>query len=113
VGQLIYDTATRTTIDDRALAHLQIVMINKLRRRESFAFSWKYPASEGDGRGTVWIAPGLPLQFRFSGSRPPAINPAWVDALLDCANTAAGLHLVPEPQVPEAAARSAHELRVD
>jgi hypothetical protein len=97
MGQLIFDSSTRTTIDDRALAHLQIVMLNKLRRRESFAFSWKYPASEGDGRSTVWVAPELPLHFRFSGSRPPAINPAWVDLLMDSANTGSGLHLVPEP----------------
>jgi hypothetical protein len=97
MGQLIFDSTTRTTIDDRALAHLQIVMLNKLRRKESFAFSWKYPASEGDGRSTVWVAPELPLHFRFSGSRSPAINPAWVDLLMDSANTGAGLHLVPEP----------------
>ncbi|WP_414171415.1 ATP-dependent DNA ligase [Clavibacter tessellarius] len=60
MGQLIYDATTRTTIDDRALAHLQIVMLGKLRRKESFAFSWKYPAAEGDGRSTVWIAPESP-----------------------------------------------------
>jgi hypothetical protein len=113
VGQLIYDTSTRTTVDDRALAHLEIVMLNKLRRKESFAFSWKYPASEGDGRSTVWIAPSLPLQFRFSGSRPPAINPAWVEVLMDSANTASGLHLLPEPPAGEAGARSAHDARVD
>jgi hypothetical protein len=97
VGQLIYNTATRTEIDDRALAHLQIVMINKLRRRECFAFSWKRPASEGDGRMTAWIAPEIPLLFTFSGSRPPAINMAWVEALMTTANTSAGLHLVREP----------------
>ncbi|KDP91171.1 MULTISPECIES: DUF7882 family protein [Clavibacter] len=103
MGQLIFDSTTRTTIDDRALAHLQIVMLNKLRRRESFAFSWKYPASEGDGRSTVWVAPELPLHFRFSGSRVPAINPAWVDLLMDSANTGSGLHLVPEPPYGSAA----------
>ncbi|OUE20333.1 hypothetical protein BFL36_11765 [Clavibacter michiganensis] len=112
MGQLIYDATTRTTIDDRALAHLQIVMVGKLRRQESFAFSWKYPAAEGDGRSTVWIAPELPLHFRFSGSRPPAINPAWVDVLMDSANSAAGLHLLPEPQQSEPR-RPLHEVGGD
>jgi hypothetical protein len=97
VGQLIYDTDVRTEIDDRALAHLQIVMLGKLRRRESFAFSWKNPAAEGDGRSTIWIAPELSLWFRYSGGRQPAINADWVHALMVTANTAAGLHLVPEP----------------
>jgi len=113
VGQLIYDTSTRTTIDDRALAHLQIVMLGKLRRKESFAFSWKYPASEGDGRSTVWIAPDLPLHFRYSGGRPPSINPAWVDVLMDSANTAAGLHLLPEPAHADSAQRVPHDIRGD
>jgi hypothetical protein len=113
VGQLIYDTSTRTTVDDRALAHLQIVMLSKLRRKESFAFSWKYPASEGDGRSTVWIAPDLPLHFRFSGSRPPAINPAWIEVLMDSANTAAGLHLIPEPSPGEPGPRASHDSRGD
>jgi hypothetical protein len=102
MGKLIYDVNTTTEIDDRALAHLQIVMISKLRRRESFAFSWKNPASEGDGRSTVWIAPQLALHFRYSGGRPPTVNRRWVDAMMASANTAAGLHLVPEP--PESGA---------
>lgn len=97
MGQLIYDTQVRTEIDDRALAHLQIVMLNKLRRRESFAFSWKNPAAEGDGRSTIWVAPELSLWFKYAGSRPARINGAWVQALMVEANGAAGLHLVQEP----------------
>ncbi|OUE15122.1 hypothetical protein CMMCA002_03085 [Clavibacter michiganensis subsp. michiganensis] len=54
-------------------------------------------AQHGVGR------PELPLHFRFSGSRVPAINPAWVDLLMDSANTGSGLHLVPEPPYGSAA----------
>jgi hypothetical protein len=97
VGHLVYDSKSRTQLDDRALAHLQIVITNKLRRKESFAFSWKNPAAEGDGRRTIWIAPEIPLEFVYAGGRPPAINFEWVEALMHTANTAAGLHLVPEP----------------
>jgi hypothetical protein len=98
MGHFTYNTSIRTEIDDRALAHLQIVMINKLRRREGFAFSWKNPASEGDGRRTAWISPEIPILFAFSGGRPPAINVAWVEALMQVANTSAGLHLIAEPE---------------
>jgi hypothetical protein len=97
MGKLIYNVNTSTEIDDRALAHLQIVIIGKLRRQESFAFSWKNPASEGDGRSTIWIAPQLALHFRYSGGRPPTINRLWVEALMASANSTAGLHVVPEP----------------
>ena len=101
MGRLIYDSNSRTEMEDRALAHLQIVITNKLRRKESFSFSWKNPAAEGDGRRTIWIAPEIPLEFIYSGGRPPAINAAWVEALMMTANTAAGLHLVPEPAPAE------------
>jgi hypothetical protein len=110
-GQLIYDTQLRTTIDDRALAHLQIVLLDELRRREGFAFSWKNPSAEGDGRSTIWIAPGLSLRFRYAGSRPPAISGAWVRALAVEANAPAGLHLVPEPAATSPTGRPATAVR--
>jgi hypothetical protein len=97
MGNFTYGSSVRTEVDDRALAHLQIVMINKLRRKEGFAFSWKNPASEGDGRRTAWISPEIPILFVFNGSRQPTINPAWIDAMMQVANTAAGLHLIAEP----------------
>lgn len=97
MGRLIYDSTTQTEIDDRALAHLQLVIVNKLRRRECFAFTWKNSVADGDGRSTIWLAPEIPLHFKFTGSRPPTINAAWITALVQTANTAAGLHLVREP----------------
>lgn len=97
MGHLVYDSRTRTEMEDRALAHLQIVIINKLRRKESFSFSWKNPASEGDGRHTIWIAPEIPLEFVYLGGRAPSIDMAWVEAMMLAANTSAGLHLVREP----------------
>lgn len=101
MGYLIYnDQTAELQLDDRTLAHLQIVMIAKLRRNESFAFSWKEPASNGDGRSTVWIHPYVNLRFRFVGSRPPQINPAWVASLTQSANGGSGLHVLPEPQNP-------------
>lgn len=98
MGHLIYDRHTaEVQMEDRLLAHLQIVMIAKLRRQESFAFSWKDPAQSGDGRSTVWLHPMVSLRFKFSGSRPPSINPAWVATLTASANSGSGLHVLPEP----------------
>jgi hypothetical protein len=67
MGKLIYDTQVKTGIDDRALAHLQIVMLNKLRRRESFAFSWKNPAARVTGAARSGSPPSCPC-----GSSTPA-----------------------------------------
>jgi len=98
MGHLIYDRSTaEIQMDDRTLAHLQIVIISKLRRQESFAFSWKEPASSGDGRSTIWIYPTVSLRFRFDGSRQPAINQAWLSLLSASANSGSGLHFIPEP----------------
>ena len=38
MGQLIYASTFEARFDDRVLAHLQIVIVAKLRRQESFAF---------------------------------------------------------------------------
>jgi hypothetical protein len=97
MGHLIYATTTRTDLDDRALAHLQIVIMTKLRRRQAFAFSWKNPAANGGGRHTIWIAPEIPLEFIYGSGPAPVINMGWVEALMLTANTSTGLYLVPEP----------------
>lgn len=39
----------------------------------------------------------MPLVFRYSGSRVPAVNRAWVEALGLTAGSSAGLRIVPEP----------------
>jgi hypothetical protein len=100
MGKLTYDSTMTVDFDDRVLAHLQLVIGAKLRRGESFFFSWRDDQSVGDGRSTLWMHPTVPLYFKYSGSRPPPINRAWIDALVGSANSATGLHIVPEPQEP-------------
>jgi len=97
MGKLTYDSTVVVDFDDRLLAHLQMVIATKLRRGESFAFSWRDDAAVGDGRTTIWLHPALPLVFKYFGGKQPAINRAWVEALLQTANSSAGLHIVPEP----------------
>jgi hypothetical protein len=41
--------------------------------------------------------PAIPLVYDFDGSRHPAINRDWIDALMVTANSTTGLVLVPEP----------------
>ncbi|MFJ4044271.1 hypothetical protein ACIPV2_00845 [Microbacterium sp. NPDC089987] len=83
-------------IDDRALAHLKIVVATKLRRSESFTLSWKHPEGEPGGRSTLWIHPSIPLRFVFEESEPPQINMKWVEQLMHTANSSGGIMLVDE-----------------
>ncbi|MFG6403575.1 ATP-dependent DNA ligase [Microbacterium sp. P04] len=106
MGYFTYDNVTKTEIEDRLLAHLQIVMGTKLRRSESFFFSWKEDVSLGSGRIMVWIHPGAGLKFKFHGSRQPAISHPWLKALTYTANSPTGLYAVREPAVDARAAVS-------
>ena len=108
MGKFIYENSTKVDIEDRVLAHFQIVITSKLRRGEPFHFTWKDDASIGNGRTTVWVHPAANLVFKYYGSRRPSINPAWVDALAVAANSPSGLVLVPEPEAPADAADQRH-----
>lgn len=95
MGSMTYDGLT-VEIDDRALVHLQIVIINKLRRGEAFLFSWKDAPEVGDGRSAVWLHPSIPLHFKFSGSRVPSVNEDWLAELSASADGSRGLVLTEE-----------------
>ncbi len=90
MGSLMYDRIT-IEFDDRILAHLQIVIVQKLRRGESFSFSWRNSQNAGGGRCSAWLHPSIPLYFRFFGGKPPAINPIWLAELSRSANSSQGL----------------------
>lgn len=98
MGRIIYEDVVRAEFDDRLLAHLQIVIGNKLRRDESFYFSWRDGAAEGHGRTSIWVHPGATLVFKYLGARPASVNPAWLDILSRAANSPAGLYILPEPE---------------
>jgi hypothetical protein len=97
VGKFMYETLVKVDFEDRLLLHLQTVIGAKLRRGESFNFTWKDDSSIGDGRTTVWINPRCALVYKYYGSRRPNLNRAWIEALAYTANSPAGLHVVPEP----------------
>ena len=97
MGLLIYGpVASEIEMDDRLLAHLRIVMLSKMRNHESFSVSWTMDATQGSGRETLWVHPAIPLRFRFYGSRPAAINRAWIELMVQAANRG-DLRIMPEP----------------
>lgn len=100
LGQLIYDTSTTFEFDERVLVHLQVVILAKLRRMEGFEFSWTTDAAAGSGRNAIWLAPGIPVEFRYRSGKPAPVNMAWVRALMAAAQSTGGLCMVPEPATP-------------
>ena len=118
MGSLTYDRVT-VEFDDRILAHLQIVIVQKLRRGESFLLSWRNAAEAGNGRSSAWLHPAIPLYFKFSGGQPPSINPLWLAQLTRSANSSQGLvatgeeRAMTEPDRPERAEHPERSHRPD
>jgi hypothetical protein len=113
MGFLIYGAAPAIEIEDRVLRHVQLVVIQKLRRNESFAFNWdREPgvgsahsavgsplddASEGASHGSVWISQHSQLYFRYDGKRDSRYNPAWLELMMQATYRPEGLSVIPEP----------------
>jgi hypothetical protein len=85
-------------IDDRTLAHLQVVFGAKLRLGQPFFFSWVDGVASGGGRASVWIDSTIPLTFVYDKNRKQEINRPWLEALMAGANSTDGLLLCAEPE---------------
>jgi hypothetical protein len=90
MGSIAY-AGQRLDLEDRLLAHLQIVIVKKLRRGDGFLMSWVNSVMVGSGRSSIWLDRSIPLRFAFLGSRPPTINRDWLQALATSADTTTGL----------------------
>lgn len=83
-------------IEDRALAHLKVVIATKLRRNESFTLSWQHPAEQPAGRSTIWLHPSIPLRFVFNETERPELSAEWITAMANSASSSGGITLLPE-----------------
>ncbi|HKT57322.1 MAG TPA: hypothetical protein VJR25_11170 [Microbacterium sp.] len=97
MGTIYYGgSATPIHIEDRALAHLKVVIATKLRRGESFTLSWRHPDDQPRGRSTIWLHPSIPLRFVFDEPEAPRLNRQFIEDLANSANTSGGIMLVAE-----------------
>ena len=90
------DSGTPIHIEDRALAHLKVVIATKLRRDESFTLSWRHPEDQPRGRSTIWLHPSIPLRFVFDDPDAPELSRGWLEDLASSANSSGGIMLVAE-----------------
>jgi len=96
MGTLTYNSTLSVDFDDRLLLHLQLVISAKLRRDESFLFSWSKPEPPG-GRTSIWIDKHIPLAFDYVGSAMPTLNRQWIEDMTKAAYQQNGLQIMPEP----------------
>ncbi|GAA1595917.1 hypothetical protein GCM10009693_04710 [Leucobacter chromiireducens subsp. chromiireducens] len=108
MGYLMHGTH-EYEFDDRLLAHLKVVIGQKLRTQESCYLSWSKTPEQGSGRVSLWLSPHVALGFRFAGSRAPELNPVWLRVLTARSHTAQGLVVVSEEEA-ETFARQHPEL---
>lgn len=99
MGTLKYGTGDYE-FDDRVLAHLRVVIAQKLRRRESFLLSWDHHAHNGGGRSSLWITDGVNLGFIFFGSRAANLDREWLDRMMSASHSVMGLNMEDVPEVP-------------
>jgi hypothetical protein len=105
MGKLVYGEGEFSLeLDDRLLAHLQIVIGAKLRRREAFYFTW---ISSADKRNSIWIQHSIPLRYHYEDAAQHQINREWLEALTVSANGASGLAVSDEPAPVVAAVKAA------
>ena len=97
MGTLHYGASSRSIrVDDRTLAHLQVVITTKLRRNEGFLLHWDRGVDLGSGRGAFWIHPSCDLMYDFEGGREASLDPAELDRLMMEASGSRGLRIIAE-----------------
>jgi hypothetical protein len=99
MGTLIHGPL-EVEMDDRVLAHLETVIVNKFRRGEPFLLTWLEGGSADGGRQSLWLTPRHPIYFKYVDGRVPPLDEDWLKRLLSAANTPRGLVLVDEDGQP-------------
>jgi hypothetical protein len=90
MGTLKYDGVT-VHFEDRLLAHIQLVVAQKLRRQEAFLMTWQEADDLEGGRTGIWLHPAVLLTFHFGSNENPRIDRAWLEKLMASANSPMGL----------------------
>ncbi len=94
MGKLIYGAIQRQIVmDDRLLAHLEAVVLSRLRRNNAFALHWKERSDTGEGRRTVWVHPAADLYFEYDSANPGEMDRELLDGLAKAADSNQGINL--------------------
>jgi len=106
MATLFYGSDTNPiALPDRLMGYIKVITSTKLRRGESFTFTWTGTDEEA-GRSTIWLQPSIPLRFVFDSAEPEQLVGDYLRSLADQANAASGL--VIDARTWEAAEQATH-----
>ncbi|MGZ0712418.1 DUF7882 family protein (plasmid) [Coraliomargarita sp. W4R53] len=92
MGALFYgNDVDPISIPDHVLSHIKVLFASKLRRSESFSFTWKHAPDQPSGRSTIWVHPAIPLRFVFEAEEAGRLDTDLLQALAKRANSSTGL----------------------
>lgn len=102
MGRIFYGTSDQAIeIENRLLAHVQAVVITKLRRGESFSLTCR----SADGtREMVWVNSSIPMRIVLDGETDGRLDRELLVQLVESANSNRGLD-VTELMAESASAR--------
>jgi hypothetical protein len=93
MGRLVYGALQRRiVVDDRLLAHIEVVVLSRLRRNNAFALRWA-ETGERPGRRTIWIHQGTDLCFEYDQAEQDELDRELLDQLAKAADSNTGINL--------------------
>jgi hypothetical protein len=94
MGRLVYGATQRTIVmDDRLLAHIEVVVLSRLRRNNAFALRWAEVDGERPGRRTIWIHQDTDLCFEYDTAEQDELDRDLLDQLAKAADSNTGMNL--------------------
>lgn len=95
MGKLTYGAIQREiVIDDKLLAHIEVVVLSRLRRNNAFALRWTENVEGGDDvRRTIWVHPNSDLYFEYETPEHGELDREVLDKLAKSADSNAGINL--------------------
>lgn len=90
MGSLNINGLAQLELDDDLLAHVQAVIVAKLRRREPVLMSWVDCA---DHARQIWIQASAIVLAEYDGPQPTQLDRNWLERIMVAANSTSGICL--------------------
>jgi hypothetical protein len=95
MGKLTYGALQREIVmGDVLLAHVEVVVLSRLRRNNAFALRWTETVEgRSDVRRTIWIHQGADLYFEYDTAEQGELDRDMLDRLAKAADSNTGINL--------------------
>lgn len=93
MGTLDLGRIVHIDLPDDVLAHVQAVIIAKLRVHEPILVGWTTPDG---GHDEVLVNPSMPIVIRYDLDEDRRLDRRWLNRLMMAANSVQGLQIRPE-----------------